>query len=105
VAARVYRNEDVRRLIAFIPEGHTHIRLVVELKDQTLILQEATVAAIVRAYVSVATHPLRRAVELRLTELEERKPLYARHQLVETSRSEAEVLGEAQELWIKAERA
>jgi len=105
VAARVYRNEDVKRVIAFIPEGHVHVRLLIELKDQTLILQEATAAAIVRAYVAVATHPLRRAVELRQVRLEERKPLYAEHQLIEADRGEAEILNEAQELWLKAEKA
>lgn len=104
VATRVYRNEDVRRLVAFIPGGHKHLRLLLELSDQALILQEATVAAIVRAYVSIVTHPLRRAVELRLTELEERKHLYARHQLIEAERSEAEVLEEAQHVWREALR-
>ena len=97
--ARVYRNEDVRRVVAFIPEGHAHLRLIIELSDQVIILQEATVAAIVRAYVSVVTHPTRRAVELVQSRPAGRKPGYAEHQLVESGRGEAEVLAEAQSVW------
>ncbi|MEM1848209.1 MAG: hypothetical protein QXH70_03710 [Thermofilaceae archaeon] len=99
VRAKVYRNEEVKRVIAFIPRGHTHTRLILELNDQTLILQEATVAAIVRAYVSVAAHPTRRAVELVQARLAERKPKYAEHQLVESNRPEEEVLAEAEDIW------
>ncbi len=97
---RVYPNEAVRRVIAFIPGGHLHVRLVLELEDQTIILQEATVAAIVRAYASVALHPTRRAVELASRRLGrgERKPFYAEWQLLETGRSEEEVLREAEGL-------
>ncbi|MEM0119542.1 MAG: hypothetical protein QXJ38_04045 [Thermofilaceae archaeon] len=99
VRAKVYRNEEVKRVIAFIPRGHTHTRLILELNDQTLILQEATVAAIVRAYVSVVTHPTRHAVELVQAKLTERKPTYAEHQLVESNRPEEEVLAEAEDIW------
>ena len=102
--ARLYPNESVKRIIAFIPRGHLHTRLVIELEDQTIILQEATVAAIVRAYASVAMHPTRRAVELASRRLEERKPFYAEWQLVETGRREEEVLSEAEELLEKASR-
>ncbi|NOZ88371.1 MAG: hypothetical protein GXO15_00410 [Crenarchaeota archaeon] len=103
---RVYPNEAVRRVIAFIPEGHLHVRLVLELDDQTIVLQEATVAAIVRAYASVALHPTRRAVELASRRLGkgERKPFYAEWQLLETGRSEEEVLEEAEKLLEEAER-
>jgi len=71
-----------------------HARLVLELEDQVLVLQEATVAAIVRAYASVALHPTRRAVELVSRRLGrgERKPLFAEWQLVESGRGEDEVL-------------
>ncbi len=91
---RVYRNEDVERIVAFIPRGHMHTRLLLILEDQAIVLQEATVAAIVRAYASVALHPSRRAVELERRRLGkgERKPLFAEHQLVETNRDEDEVL-------------
>jgi len=91
---RVYPNASVRRVVAFVPPGHMHVRLVLELEDQTLVLQEATVAAIVRAYASVALHPSRRAVELVSRRLGrgERKPLFAEWQLVESGRGEEEVI-------------
>jgi hypothetical protein len=56
---RVYPNEKVRRVVAAIPPGHKHVRLVIELEDQTIVLQEAAAAAIARAYVDVVTHPTR----------------------------------------------
>ena len=102
---RSYPNDSVRRVIAFIPPGHQHLRLVIELSDQIIILHEAAVAGIVRAYIDVVTHPSRKAVELaarRLTKAE-RKPGYADWQLVETGRSEDEVAEEAMKIWLSAE--
>ncbi len=95
--ARVYPNSGVRRVIAFIPPGHYHTRFILELEDQTLILQEASVAGIVRAYTLTAIHPSRRAVELvgRRLVKSERKPGFAEWQLVETGRREEDVLHEA----------
>lgn len=93
---KVYRNEDVKRVIAFIPKGHKHIRLLLELKDQIILFQEATIAGIARAYLSILLHPQRRAVELiqkRLHE-NERKQGYAEYQLIETNRIDSEVLEE-----------
>ncbi|HIP57577.1 MAG TPA: hypothetical protein EYH02_05910 [Ignisphaera aggregans] len=93
---RIYRNEDVKRVIAFIPPGHRHVRLLIELKDQTILLQEASVAAIVRAYIDVVTHPNRKAIELTISRLpsSERKPGYAEYQLIESGRSEEDVIAE-----------
>jgi len=101
---KVYRNEDVERIAAFIPRGHMHTRLAIVLPDQVIVLQEATVAAIVRAYASVALHPTRRALELENKRLgkRERKPLFAEHQLVETNRGEDEVLDWAEKLLAEA---
>lgn len=95
---RVYRNEDVKRVIAFIPRGHKHVRVAVETADSLFVFQEATVDAVVRAYVDVVTHPTKRATELALAELEERKEGYARHQHLETGRAEGEILDELEAL-------
>ncbi len=57
---KVYRNEDVLEIIAAIPHGHQHTGFLIRFKDQEILLQEATVAALVRAYVLVSLHPLRR---------------------------------------------
>lgn len=93
---RSYPNRDVVRVVGFIPRGHAHLRLVIELKDQTIVLQEATIAAIVRAYVDILTHPTRKAVELVNTQFvkDVRKRGYAEYQLIETTRSEDEIVQE-----------
>ena len=98
---RLYPNECVKRVIAFVPRGHLHARFIIELCDQVIILHEAAVAGIVRAYASTALHPARRAVELeskRLSE-DEKKPVFAEWQLLETGREEQAVLEEAEKLW------
>ena len=82
---RILRTEEVTGLVAEIPEGHRHVRTTLTLADGTaLTLQEATVAAIVRAYVAVKTDPTRTRVVMRGTLLAERKPGYAEWQLIET---------------------
>ncbi len=91
------RNSDVTRILAGIPRGHLHLRLVVETASgERIVFHEATVAAIVRAYTSIVCHPTRRAVEMVSVRLssDERKPGYAEHQLLETGKSEEEVLEE-----------
>jgi len=100
VNVKVYRNSDVLKIIGFIPRGHTHMRLVLVLRDQVLVLQEATVSAIVRAYVNIIGHPTRRAVEYVQVKLSrhERKQGYAEYQLVESSKSEEEIIAELSEI-------
>ena len=96
VNVRVYRNEDVKRVVAFIPPGHRHVRILIEFNDQTIVLQEATTAAIVRAYIDIVTHPSRKAVEMITKQIpsSERKQGYAEFQLVESNRSEDEIISE-----------
>jgi len=84
--AVVLRNADVVQIIAEIPEGHRHMRTIVRLADgSTVTFQEATVAAIVRAYISVKTDPVKTRVVLNGTPSGERKRGYARWQLLEES--------------------
>jgi hypothetical protein len=90
----IYRNEDIIRIVAFIPPGHKHVRLLIEAKDQSILLQEATTPAIDRAYVNVTTHPTRRVVELTGGYVDSGKNGYARYQLIESGRGEDEVLAE-----------
>lgn len=101
---RLYPNEGVRRVVAAIPPGHKHLRLLIELEDQTIVLHEATVAAIARAYVDVVTHPTRRAVELIGRTVEDAKSGYAKHQLVESGRGEHDILAEVALLLSAAKR-
>jgi len=89
---KVYRNMDVKRVVAFIPEGHKHVRILVEFSDSIIVLQEATVNSILRAYINVSFHPLRKACELILTKLTERKKDYAEYQHIESDRDEDEII-------------
>ena len=82
--AMVLGNEDVTEIVAEIPAGHRHLRTTVTFADgSSITLQEATVAAIVRAYVSVKTDPLRTRVVLRGRKVPGRKEGYAKWQLME----------------------
>jgi len=81
---RVLRNEEVAEIVAEIPEGHRHLRTTLRLADGSAItLQEATVAAIVRAYVAVKTDPLRNEMTLKGRRVPGRKEGYAEWQLME----------------------
>ena len=81
---RLLRNEDVARVVAEIPQGHRHLLTTVTLADgSSITFQEATLAALVRAYVAVKTHPLRTRVVLTGRRIENRKAEYAEWQLVE----------------------
>jgi hypothetical protein len=82
--ARLIRNEEVTGVVAEIPQGHRHLRTTVTLSDgSSITFQEATIAALVRAYIGVKTDPLREKVVLSGLKLEQRKAGYAEWQLVE----------------------
>ena len=95
---RIYRNEDVYEILAGIPTNHKHIRLVVRCRDgNTYVFQEATLAAIVRAYIDIKTHPIRRAVKY-IGKTGSWKEGYAKNQLIETDEDENEILMEIDEI-------
>ncbi len=99
MGAVVVRNEDIVRVQAFIPDGHRHVRLAVWLRcGRVIVFQHATVDGIIRAFLSVSLHPVRRGVELVGDVVEGRKPGFARYQLVESGRGEEEVVAEGTEL-------
>ena len=78
------RNEDIKELIAEIPDGHVHMRITVVLHDGTeFTLNEATAANLVRAYVSVKTHPYNTKVRLIGKKVLQKKKGYADWQLLE----------------------
>jgi len=80
----IIKNEDIKELIAEIPEGHKHLRTAIILQDGTeVVFQEATIANLVRAYIKVKTHPTTKKVKLKGKKLIERKDGYAEWQLVE----------------------
>jgi hypothetical protein len=80
----VIHNEDIREITAEIPEGHKHLRTIIVLQDGTeLVFQEASIANLVRAYITVKTHPTIKKVTLKGKRLTERKEGYAEWQLIE----------------------
>lgn len=80
----IIRNEDIKELIAEIPEGHRHLRTMIILQDGAeIIFQEATIANLVRAYITVKTHPSKKKSVLKGKKLVEKKDDYAEWQLVE----------------------
>lgn len=85
---QIIANADIAEIILAQPEGHRHLRAVIRLQSgEELVLQEATVANLVRAYVSIKTHPQRQAVRLVGRELSEaeRKAGFALWQLLEVN--------------------
>jgi len=85
IRIKVYSNDKVKEILAAIPKGHTHLRLALIFDDQVIILHEATIAAIVRAYINIVLHPSKRGIRLRGRYMgpNERKHGYARYQLIE----------------------
>jgi len=78
------RNEDIKEILVEIPEGHKHLRTTITLQDDTeLVLQEAAVANITRAYITVKTHPQKESVKLKGRQLTDKKDGYADWQLLE----------------------
>ena len=98
---RIIRNEDLEKVLMGVPKGHKHLRVCMKLKSGTiLIFQEATIANISRAYITLKTHPSVQTQELKMKTLteEQRKEGYATHQLIETPRDSSEVNTELKEI-------
>jgi hypothetical protein len=77
-------NENIKELIAEIPEGHKHLRTTIVLQDGTeFVFHEATIANLVRAYITVKTHPVKKKLILKGRSLSGKKDGYAEWQLIE----------------------
>lgn len=99
----VYRNDEVKCIIAGIPRGHKHLRLIMIFKDQVIILHEATVAAIVRAFVNIVLHPTKKAILFFKRNVSSvKKPGYADVQQIETCINEEDLLDIIDEVLEKA---
>ncbi|MEH6578632.1 MAG: hypothetical protein V7731_16340 [Amphritea sp.] len=69
---RILANADITEIVLAPPRGHQHLRATIKLHSgEEIILQEATVANLVRAYVGIKTHPKRRSYRLIGRELAE----------------------------------
>ena len=83
---RILTNTDIEEILLAVPEGHKHLRTTLKLRTgESLVLQEATVANLVRAYVTLKTHPQKESLRLVGRELAEgeRKDGFAGWQLLE----------------------
>ena len=91
----VIRNEDLEWILIGIPEGHTHIRTILNIKGLPyLILQQATVSGLIRGFLNVLLHPLKRGIKLQRASVSNQKSGYAKNQLLELNVSERKVLEE-----------
>jgi len=83
---RILANADIAEIVLAPPPGHQHLRATIKLHTgEEIVLQEATVANLVRAYVGIKTHPLNTSCRLVGRELGEgeRKDGFAVWQLLE----------------------
>lgn len=83
---RILANADIAEIVLGAPRGHQHLRATIKLHSgEELILQEATVANLVRAYVGIKTHPQKKGCRLVGRELSEgaKKKEFASWQLLE----------------------
>ncbi len=79
------------KVVAAIPTGHRHLRMVLFFDDgEVVVLTEALAAGLTRAYIDVVAHPTRRGVVLCVQEVQG-KPGYAKTQLVECGGEEEAV--------------
>ena len=77
-------NEMVKEVLMDVPDGHKHVRTKIILQDNTeIVFQEATIANIVRAYITLKTHPKNTSIRLRGQHLESKKKGFADWQLME----------------------
>lgn len=80
----IIKNEDIQSVIIEVPEGHKHVRTTLLLRDGTeYVFQEATMANLLRAYISMKTHPTKSRIRLQGRKITERKKGYAEWQLLE----------------------
>jgi hypothetical protein len=78
--------QEVEQFLFGIPENHKHCRLIIKTdQNQTFIFSEALVAAIVRSYILVKTHPIRSSIEMAQKIIEKPKDDFATYQLLETN--------------------
>ena len=83
---RTLANSDITEIVLATPVGHQHLRATIKLQSgEEIVLQEATVANLVRAYVGIKTHPFQKRCHLigRNIDASELKTGFAQWQLIE----------------------
>lgn len=83
---RTFTNADIAEITIAPPPDHLHLRTTITLKSgDQIVLQEATVANLVRAYIDIKTHPQKAGCRLVGQELakDDMKRGFASWQLLE----------------------
>jgi len=87
------RNE-VTRVLVGTPSKHKHIWTLIELKSgDKIILREAEMSNIVRAFIHILTHPITQGIELQAQTVRGKEG-FALTQLLETKRASEAVCDE-----------
>jgi hypothetical protein len=74
----IISNEHVREVTLEVPDGHKHLRATITFTyGSEITFQEATIANLVRAYITIKTHPVKNKVTLRGEKIFQRKDGYA----------------------------
>ena len=94
---KVYRNKDIRRVLIGAPNSHKHLRTIIETPHERFIFQEATIANIVRAYITIKTHPTNFGIELITATIPEKEG-YTRYQLLESGKTSKQVQNEVTQI-------
>ncbi len=94
---KVYRNKDISRVLLGAPASHKHLRTIIETQDERFIFQEATIANIVRAYITLKTHPTHLGIELVSTKITGKEG-YARYQLLESGKTAKQIQNEVTQI-------
>ena len=85
---KVIANETVKEAWLGVPRGHRHLRAVLVTEEGTLVISEAVLANLVRAYVTLKTHPTVKTVHLCQQQPAVRKEDFASFQLLECGEEE-----------------
>jgi len=97
----IIKNKDIGEVLIGIPRGHKHLRIILKKVDGDIfIFSEAIIANIVRAYITLKTHPIRRTIKLKQKNLSEKNGLktgYAEYQLIEENIDENKIIDEITE--------
>ena len=93
----IFRNNDKSRVLIGAPNSHQHLRTIIETPHERFIFQEATIANIVRVYITIKTHPTHFGIEL-ITVKKTDKEGYAQYQLLESEKTSKQVQNEVTQL-------
>ena len=98
----IVKNKDIVEVLVGVPRGHKHLRIILKRRGGDIfIFSEAIIANIVRAYITLKTHPIKRAIKLKQKNLSEQNGLkmgHAKYHLVEENIDENRIIDEITEI-------